>query len=324
LKIKRGKVKMAHMVETMFWSGREVPWHGLGKQVIEAPDSREAIKHAGLEWEVIRQPMFTTHNSELVAVPGTFANVRSTDGKVLGVVKSAYKIVQNSDAFDFVDGIIGGDVRYETAGSLHGGRKIWLLAKLPATQIMGDEVVPYLCFTNSHDGQSAIRAALTPVRVVCQNTLNVALSGATRMWIARHKGDLAGKMEEAQRILKLAGVYMNRLQEDAQILVAKPISDKQAIQIYESLIFPDDVNTLTERQFIALKGRMDDLKLRYFSAPDLDRLRGTAWGVFSAVTDFVTHAQPLRKTASYRDNLMEGAIDGYDLVNEAHQILMAA
>ena len=140
---------MAHMVETMFWSGREVPWHGLGKRVVEAPNSREAIRHAGLEWEVVREPMFTTHHSELMPVPGTFANVRESDGKVLGVVGNTYKIVQNSDAFDFVDGIIGGDVRYETAGSLHGGKKIWLLARLPETKIVGDAVVPYLCFTNN-------------------------------------------------------------------------------------------------------------------------------------------------------------------------------
>jgi len=315
---------MAHAVETMFWAGREVPWHGLGKQVIEAPNSKEAIKHADLEWEVVRQPMFTSHQSNLVEVPEAYANVRQTDGAVLGIVGGTYKIVQNDTAFDFVDGIIGGDVRYESAGSLHGGKKIWLLARLPATQILGDEIVPYLCFTNSHDGKSAIKAALTPVRVVCQNTLNVALSTAKRMWTTRHKGDVVSKMSEAQRILRLADVYMEDLKRDATILQAKPMTDRQVIQLYEGLIMPDDINALTDRQFESLRGRLNDLKNIYFEAPDLSAIRGTAWGAFNAVTDFVTHAKPTRLTETYKEKLMEGAIGGYDLVNEAHTILMAA
>lgn len=316
---------MSAAVETMFWAGREVPWHGLGQQVLEAPNSREAIVAAGLDWEVGKRPLFTSLGFNVQEIPDNFANVRLSDGKVLGLVGNSYKIVQNSEAFDFVDAMIGsGNVKYETAGSLHGGKKIWLLARLPSTDIAGDEVIPFLCFTNSHDGKSAIKAALTPVRVVCQNTLNVALKKATRMCSIRHKGDMQSKMMEAQRVLGLADTYMQRLRAEAAILRAKPLADRQAHEICEALFMPVGTGTLSDRQIKTLQGRRDALKMRYLEAPDLEDIRGTAWGLFNAVTDYVTHEKPVRMTDTYRDKLMDGAIEGYNLVNEAHTLLMAA
>ena len=160
---------MAHEVETMMYT-REVPWHGLGTRVEEAPNSAEAIRLAGLDWEVVPKPLFLDDGRQ---IPGYVANTRTSDNSVLGVVSEKYKIVQNKEAFSFTDNIIGGDVRYETAGSLKNGKSVWLLAHLPKTSILGDDVIPYLCFNNSHDGQGAIRVFMTPIRVVCNNTLNI-------------------------------------------------------------------------------------------------------------------------------------------------------
>lgn len=128
-----------------------------------------------------------------------FANVRSSDGAVLGVVSDRYQVVQNAEAFAFTDALIGGEgqVHYETAGSLMGGRKIWLLAKLPDTEIVGDKTEPYLCFSNTHDGSGAIRVCMTPIRVVCNNTLNIALNGAKRAWSVRHTGDIQAKLQDS-------------------------------------------------------------------------------------------------------------------------------
>ena len=159
---------MADNVESMF-SVREKPWHGLGTVVSEALTSAEALKEAGLDWRVYQQPIFTNFGK---VIEGYRANVRSTDDKVLGVVSDRYKVVQNDEAFEFTDELLGEGVRYETAGSLQGGRKIWLLAKLPEMYVMaGDRVSSYLVFSNTHDGSGAVRAAITPVRVVCNNTL---------------------------------------------------------------------------------------------------------------------------------------------------------
>lgn len=185
---------MSANVESMFYAGREKPWHGLGTQVEEAPTSADALRLAGLDWTVQRKPIQVCGGRK---VDNFFANVRSSDGAVLGVVSDRYQVVQNAEAFAFTDALIGGEgqVHYETAGSLMGGRKIWLLAKLPDTEIVGDKTEPYLCFSNTHDGSGAIRVCMTPIRVVCNNTLNIALNGAKRAWSVRHTGDIQAKPE---------------------------------------------------------------------------------------------------------------------------------
>lgn len=177
---------MAHEVETMFYA-REKPWHGLGERVEEALCSFDALKLGGLNWTVIQKPIFT---NDYIEVTGYKANVRSKDDKVLGVVTDRYKVVQNSTAFEFTDSLLGDGIRYETAGSLQEGRKVWLLARLPEIyKVAGDDVNSYLVFSNSHDGSGAIRCCITPIRVVCQNTLNLALHDAHRIWSTIHVGD---------------------------------------------------------------------------------------------------------------------------------------
>lgn len=183
---------MSANVETMFYT-REKPWHGLGTMVMEAPTSAAALELAGLKWQVIQKPLATEDG---ISVPGFKANLRETDNQVLGVVTNRYKVVQNEDAFAFTDDLLGEGVTYETAGSLQNGRRIWILAKLPQRYIIsGDEITPYLVFMNSHDGTGALKAAMTPVRVVCQNTLNLALSTAKRSWSTNHVGGHQRKTE---------------------------------------------------------------------------------------------------------------------------------
>ena len=140
---------MAAEVESMFYV-RRVPWHGLGTRVEEALSSEEALKAANLDWKVVQEQIFTEDGR---LVKDYFANIRDRDGKVLGVVSGRYRIVQNRDAFAFTDELLGRGVRFETAGSLKEGRKVWILARLPKQyRLAEDLVVPYLVFSNSHDG----------------------------------------------------------------------------------------------------------------------------------------------------------------------------
>ena len=230
-KIKTGKITEKQLVE-LFGSdaqkksyeenGRFVPWHGLGTAVAEAPTSAEAIKLAGLDWIVESSPIYVENSIE---IPGYKANKRDSDGKVLGIVSDKYQIVQNTDAFDFTDSLIGEGCKYETAGSLKGGKKIFLLAKLPQKMILEDEVDPYVCFTNSHDGFGAIQACMTPVRVVCNNTLNLALNKATRKWSTKHIGNIESKLEEARHTLQLATDYMNELNSVADKLAHTKVTE---------------------------------------------------------------------------------------------------
>ena len=192
-------------VETMFYV-RVAPWHGLGIRVEEALNSEEALEQSGLNWRVIQKPILT---STYDPIPGYKANIRNTDNRVLGVVTDRYKVVQNHEAFAFTDSLLGEGVKYETAGALQEGRKTWLLAKLPDKYIIeGEQIEPYLVFSNDHSGNGSIKVAMTPIRVVCQNTLNISLNNAKRIWSTVHVGDLARKMDEAHNTLLLAEKYM--------------------------------------------------------------------------------------------------------------------
>lgn len=311
---------MSAEVETMMFVGRERPWHGLGTMVEEAPDSREALIAAGLDWDVVQRPVFTQDG---VKVPGYFANVRQQDGSILGMVTSRYKVVQNRDAFGFTDALLGDGVRYETAGSLMGGRKTWILAKLPTRYIIqGEQILPYLVFSNTHDGSGAIKIAMTPIRVVCNNTLNLALDTADRSWSIHHTGDIAAKLEDARETLFMAEDYMNELGKGFEDLSRKRLTDAAVDEyIKELLPIADDASETTEKNILRLR---KDVATRYFDAPDLQGLRKNGYRFINAVSDFATHAAPIRRTKNYQENLFNKTMEGNPLTDKAYRLIMAA
>ena len=306
-------------VESMFYV-RETPWHGLGTKVMEAPSSKEALSLAGLDWKVLQEPIYT-ENEELVE--GYKANVRDSDRKVLGVVTDRYKVIQNEEAFAFTDELLGEGARYETAGSLQGGKKVWLLAHLPHEYIIsGERISPYLLFSNTHDGSGAIKVALTPIRVVCNNTLNLALSTAKRSWSMIHTGDIKGKMNEAKDTLFMAEKYMDSLGKEFENLRMKKISDSKVME-YIEILLPIEQGA-TPQQARNIKKLQEDMKIRYFDAPDLQDVGRNAYRFINAVSDFATHAEPLRRTASYKENLFARTVEGNPLIDRAYQIVSAA
>lgn len=311
---------MAANVESMFYV-REVPWHGLGTKVHTAPSSAEALRLAGLDWNVVQQPIYT--GDKELAIPGYKANVRDCDGKVLGVVSDRYKIIQNSEAFEFTDELLGEGVRYETAGSLMGGKKVWILARMPREYIIsGEHVSPYLVFSNTHDGSGAIKAAITPIRVVCSNTLNFALATAKRSWSMIHTGNITDKLQEAKQTLFMAEKYMSEWGKDMETLRMKKLSDQQVIEYIEFLLpLEDEGSAVQKKNIMRLR---EDMKRRYFDAPDLQDVGKNAYRFVNAVSDFATHSRPLRKTANYKENLFARTVDGNPLIDRAYQIMCAA
>ncbi len=250
---------MAANVETMF-SVREKLWHGLGIIVKEAPTSADAIRLAGLDWSVVQEPIYTNFNR---VVDGYRANVRSSDRKVLGVVSDRYKVVQNVDAFSFTDELLGKGVRYETAGSLQEGKKVWLLARLPREYIIaGERISPYLVFSNTHDGSGSVKVAITPVRVVCNNTLNLALGTAKRSFSMIHTGNIQDKIQEAKDTLFLAEEYMDCLGVEFERLRRQKITDAQVKEYIESLLpMEKDPTPIQSKNIIRLR---EDMMKRYY------------------------------------------------------------
>ena len=310
---------MSANVESMFCV-RETPWHGLGTRVMEAPDSRDALIAAGLDWNVVQEPIYTAENA---LINGYKANVRDSDRRVLGVVTDRYKVVQNQEAFAFTDELLGQGVRYETAGSLQDGRKVWLLAHMPHEYIIsGERISPYLLFSNTHDGSGAIKVALTPIRVVCNNTLNLALRTAQRSWSMIHTGDIKSKMKEAKDTLFKAERYMDELGKEFEKLRMKKLSDQEVMDYIEILLPIEEGST--SQQIRNIKRLQEDMKVRYFDAPDLQDVGKNAYRFINAVSDFATHAKPLRQTAKYRETLFAKTVEGNPLIDKAYQIMSAA
>ena len=285
---------MAANVESMFFV-RETPWHGLGTRVMEAPTSKEALRLAGLDWKVIQEPILTTRNE---IIPGFKANIRDKDHRVLGVVTDRYKIIQNDEAFAFTDALLGAGVRYETAGSLQNGRRVWLLAHMPREYIiMGEHISPYLLFSNTHDG-----------------------SGGS--WSMIHTGDVNAKMEEAYDTLFTADKYMAELGKEFERLRNIELTDSQVKEYIEALLPLDEESTTIQVKNI--KRLRLDLSDRYYKAPDLIDLGRNAYRFVNAVSDFATHAAPLRRTANYKENLFARTMDGNPLIDRAYQLVCAA
>lgn len=310
---------MAANVETMF-SVREKPWHGLGTIVMEAPASADALKLAGLDWEVVQEPIYTDSKEK---IEGYRVNVRDSDRKVLGVVSDRYKVVQNVDAFSFTDELLGKGVQYETAGSLQEGKKVWLLARLPREYVIaGERISPYLVFSNTHDGSGSVKVAITPVRVVCNNTLNLALDTAKRSFSMMHTGNVQDKIQEARDTLFMAEEYMDYLSIEFEQLRRQKVTDGQVREYIEQLLPMDEEPTSIQRKnIIRLR---EDMMRRYYDAPDLQKVGKNAYRFINAVSDFATHSSPLRRTANYNENLFSRTVDGNPLIDKAYQLVKAA
>jgi len=307
---------MAALIENMFYV-REKPWHGLGVRVEEALTSQEAIEKAGLDWTVDPCPVFDQRG---IQIQGYVANTRSSDDSVLGIVSNRYSIVQNREAFDFTDSLIGQGLKYETAGSLRDGKQIWLLGKLPDTDIVGDKFEPYICFTNTHDGTGAVRCCMTPIRVVCNNTLNLALSQAKRSWSTRHVGNIQAKLTEARQTLALADLYLKHFAEEADRLANTKINSSMVITVLDQMFkLKDDAS---DRQKETARQAKYEI-VNCMMAPDLAQFVGTKWGFLNAVADYVDHSDPARHTKNWEENRFANVVAGHQLLDRAYDLVGA-
>lgn len=307
---------MSHEFETGFFV-REPAWHKLGTVVADAPTSADALRLAGLDWNVLLEQA----ERKGKIVPNTFWTVRSSDDSVLGAVSGKYKIIQNDEAFNFTDNLLGEGVKYESAGSLKHGKTVWLLAKMPETKVLDDAFVPYLCFTNSHDGSGAVRVCLTDVRVVCNNTLNLALSTAKRSWSTKHMGDLNSKLMEASETLQLANQYMDAFKAEADILATQKISPAEIDKLLNELFGKEKAEESESKRKLQNVEEAKEAFYVCYLAPDLANFIGTYYGVINAMADMVDHRVPARLTENYAENNFARVIGGHPLLDATYDRL---
>ncbi|MBC5838148.1 DUF932 domain-containing protein [Flavobacterium muglaense] len=304
-----------------FFSVQEKAWHGLGQIVTDYPTSAEAIKHAGLDYEVIKSPLYTkvsniidpTDNLELgnneVNVPNYFATIRTDNNTVLGVVGKDYHIVQNREAFSFFDSIVGGTdgILYETAGALGNGERIFITAKLPDYIRVGngdDVIEKYIFLTTSHDGSGSITAAFTPVRIVCQNTLNASLRNMSNVVRIRHTSGAKQRLENAHKVMGLANEFSNQLEDIFNNWAKVKVHDHEVKKMIQFALCPnketlqhlkagneDEISTV-------FKNTVEDA-FAYAMTSDSQQMnttKGTLFGAYNAVTGYYQNVR------SYKDS----------------------
>ena len=315
---------MAHELESdkSFASFREPAWHGLGTVFNEEVSTREMLELANLhDWNV---------RLEEVAIPDGFASDKTynyvtrtnpfdrSQNDILGVVGERYRILQNEELFDFGDAVLDGGGRWETAGSIKGGRQVFGSLALERETVLdpngvSDRVNTYLLVNTSHDGSIAIQASVTPVRVVCANTLNLALgSGVGRnrnikqSFKIRHTQTASGKIQAAREALGLANVYMDEFDKMAQAMIEQTVTNDQFIKMVElAYPKPEEDKKGAEAKW---QNKVDLLEYIY-TGPYNDTIAGTAWGALNALTERMDWHRQGRKGSN--EAVLAGA-SGFD------------
>lgn len=319
-----------------FFSTKEKAWHNLGTIVQEYPTSAQALQFAGLDYTIEKRPLFTVDavnngivnyadadnyfdNCEAgILVPDYFATLRTDTDDVLGVVGKDYEIVQNVQAFDFFDSIVGGDsgIMYETAGALGKGERIFITAKLPDYIRVGrnDCIEKYLFLTTSHDGLGSITAAFTPIRIVCNNTLNAAMRNKTNCIRIKHTSNVQDRLRVAHRLLGLSNQLANELEEVFNNWSAIRITDTKLKELIQHAMSPNKETTEALRN-----GQLDEFSTLYKTTVDSifeyavaspsqqeETTKGTLFGAYNSITGYYQNVCNYKNEESKLKSIMYG------------------
>lgn len=286
--------------------GNDNWWHKLGTDTGRALTVEEALDIAILNWEVSLEPVYTQVLIETpdatypkwLPVPDQFATVRNhplLGVQPLAVVGNKYRVIQNSAAFQVLNDIVEeGGAHFETAGSIYDGRQVFMTLRLPEhTAFQGkDDIKLYLLAWNSHDGCSAFTLAVTPVRVVCKNTLDLAIGAAKRKFHIRHTASAKERIEEARTALDLTFKYSNALAEDIDKMLDTVYTEEMFQQLVKQLLpdMPGDAKDFVKNNRAEEQAEMR----RLWNAPTQDGIRDTAWGALNTVIEWSDFFGPIR------------------------------
>lgn len=274
---------------------RTTTWHAIGKDVQECKDMEQVLKASGLDYEVEKRQVFMdagVQSMGRVAIPNRFVTVRTLDDHPYDVVSDKFEIIQNRDAFDFVN-YMGEDLQFEKAGETRSGM-VYIIGKLPEVNILGDAFIPHVIFRNGFNGKTKITAAITPLRLVCQNQFNFAFKNAQNAITIRHVRNAESKLEEAKETLKMCADYMQELTTMAERFAAMKITADRAERITKYLFpIPEDtaINAFKRKSLETSREKF----VAAINAEDNRNFKGTAWGMINAYTDFITHKDPAGK-----------------------------
>lgn len=298
---------MAHNLDVnagqaSFVSARQDAWHRLGTVLPDCFTADEAMRHGKLgNWRLRKTPLLAVSDGELLPVPDRYAVVRDnpvdqSQQDVLGTVGSAYTIIQNEELAGLLDALVDeSGAHYETAGAIDGGRKVFITMKLPGHIMVGgaDPVDTYLAAMTSHDGSSSTVLMTTPVRIVCQNTLNMAFQRASHQFRVRHTvGASSILLQQAREALEFTFGYLQGFQQDAERLINTTLTQNQFDAIIMNAFAPplDAPNATQTRS----NNKIEKMSQLFADAGTQAGIRDTAWAGLNALTEWYDHFSPVR------------------------------
>lgn len=299
------------------WDNRQNIWDGLGNDVSTASSAMEVCRLAGLDYEVKTENIYT---SDGLVIPNMVATRRydnDVPSTVYGVVTNRYEPVQNHKGFEFMDVMFNHDgFEVETAGQFDDGKIVWIEARLPQRTIGGENIDPYLVFTNRHDGKGSVKIFLTPVRVICKNTLNMAIRKAqNRTFSVKHTSTANARLEVAKETLEHYNAYLSAMNDQIERQKTIFLEDKQLENMINLMFqFKEEDSQRTKEKVMLQRTQLLDT---YRNAPDLDGYGNTAFRFVNAVSDWATHHIPSRQTKNWRSNLMQNTLEGNKYIDMA-------
>lgn len=327
-------------MSSQFWAVRDAPWEELSDD--EKPASiDEAIKLTGLDWTIQPKPVYYLDNPEaeeddtlpleVQPVTNHFANVRSDNGEALGIVTKRYVHLDNIEAFAFLSEIFQTEMNYVTAGEFMGGRRVFVVMKLPDfIEVGGDPIGQYAFVHNSHDGKHAVSVGMTPIRWICQNmvTANLRIARRTGRFISiQHSSRMEQRIQEAHKMLDVTVNYYKQFKELGDKLATKKISGKD-LDFFTAALLPVDEEEMKERQLNnRLEARQQIIQIfkgKGEGGNTEGNSPGTWWAAYNAAIEFADWYRPERKKGgrlqrafddpdSFKTNAFEMALTGAGL-----------
>lgn len=291
---------MAANVESMM-SVKETPWHGLGTIVPEGLTAKQAIKVAGLNWIVEKEQSYHLVKGVYTVVPDVFHLTRQDCHRVLGTVGNGYSVFNNSDAFDFADAFVeSGDAKYETAGSLAGGKRVWMTMNIEGQmRIKGtdDVVKKYLLITNGHDGLHTVEVCLTSIRTVCMNTLELALAEAKKtgnIFRMRHSAKIKNRIQEAKEALGIVNKQFDEFEELINAMAQVKMTKKTVDQFIQKIGLDEKENPRDKEVIQSITDLFEAGK-----GNTMKGVKGTLWAMVNGVTEYVDWNRGTRVTKAF-------------------------
>ena len=301
----------------------ERAWHKLGTILPNRFTAKEAIEYANLDYKVEKTEIYKKDNDNLTIVPNHFATYRTDNNEILGVVGSRYEIVQNIEAFKFFDAIVGeGQAIFETAGVLGKGERIFITAKLPGDIKIAqkDAIEKFLLFTSSHDGSGAITAMFTPIRVVCENTLLMALSKGNQKVHIKHTKNAGESLKDAYKVLDISSRLSNDMQNKLNYLTTVKITDEQLKKYITSVVLPKvEIGTKEDVEISTRSLNVIDSILSYYDngrGQELEHCRGTLYGAYNAITGYIQNQKEYKTAEDKMNNIFFGS--GFEMSTKAY------